>query len=85
MKTHMYGLRDLKAEVFCNSFEDINDQTAMRKMQMIKQANPDLPYIKFCTDFQLYHLGTLDTKTGEFSNELHHVVDLHALVGDDVG
>lgn len=82
MTTNLYALRDLKAECYVNIFDDLNDQTAIRKLAAIAQQNPEAQIIKFKEDYQLYRIGTFDQKSGSIIPEVHHVVDLYALVGD---
>lgn len=75
----IFAIRDLKANAFTETFDDINDMTAIRRMNALLKINPDAPMFKFPEDFQLFRICTYDMKDGSVTPDFHHVIDFSSI------
>lgn len=66
----VYSLKDTKAGDFAAPFTCPNDNVALRLLDSSVNGNHDTDLYKFSSDFELWKLGNLDSKTGAITSEL---------------
>ena len=66
MQKLLYSVRDSKAQIFNSPFEAHTHGEAERSFQSAV-LDPQTSINKYPEDFDLYHLGTIDTETGKIS------------------
>lgn len=66
MKYNLYGVRDIKSNMFWQPQMDTNDETAKRGFAMMINGSDLRQITGFAPgDFDLYRLGSFDSETGE--------------------
>jgi hypothetical protein len=60
----MFSIYDNVSELYEAPFVDINKGSAMRRIDDLMTSNPTSPYSKFPDNFELYHVGLWNDKTG---------------------
>lgn len=70
---NIYSVRDNVAEQFMGSFENVNDNTAIRAFKDACNDNEQLG--KNANDYTLYKVAKFDDETGEFWNDKHKLQD----------
>ena len=71
-----YGIKDIKADEFCEIVENINDACMLRSLKSAvndKQANTMIS--KYPQDYELWKLYEVDTKTGEAKNDIRKIAN----------
>lgn len=77
MKSRLYAVKDLDAELFSPPFTSYNDKMAERAVTQA-MADPNLPISKFASHFALYVIGTWDDASGKITSN----VDVVGLCSD---
>lgn len=70
MKVLIFAIRDVKAAAYLRPFFSQNHQVAMRDCTSACR-NPESPFVKFPTDFELYQLGEFDDESGLITTLKH--------------
>ena len=60
----LYSIYDDTTKLFEPPFVDINNGSALRRIQDLMSSNPNSPYTKFPDDFSLMCVGTWNDETG---------------------
>ena len=60
---YLYSIFDSTTQLFEAPFVDINNGSALRRIQDLMMRNPDSPYAKFPDDFSLMCIGTWNEET----------------------
>lgn len=71
-----YGIKDTKAEEFCEIVENINDACMLRALKSAindKAANTMIS--KYPQDYELWKLYEVNTATGEATNDLRKIAN----------
>lgn len=71
---NLYSIYDETSEIYEPPFVDVNDGTAIRKLQDLMMNNPQSTYSKFPDCYHLHRVGKWDELTGTPSYEDHTVV-----------
>lgn len=61
---YLYAIFDNTTKLFEPPFVDINNGSALRRIQDLMMSNPQSPYAKFPDDFSLMVIGTWNEETG---------------------
>ncbi len=61
---YLYSIFDDVTKLFEPPFVDINNGSALRRIQDLMQSNPQSPYAKFPDNFTLMCIGTWNEETG---------------------
>ena len=61
---YLYSIFDNTTQLFEPPFVDINNGSALRRIQDLMMSNPTSPYAKFPDDFSLMCIGTWNEETG---------------------
>ena len=64
MTTEMYTIFDSEAQIYQLPFYEINDGTAIRKLQQFATKSPEDVMVRYPEQFTLFHIGTYDDSTG---------------------
>ncbi len=60
---YLYSIFDNTTQLFEPPFVDINNGSALRRIQDLMMSNPQSPYSKFPDDFSLMCVGTWNEET----------------------
>jgi hypothetical protein len=71
---YLYSIFDNTTKLFEPPFVDINNGSALRRIQDLMQSNPTSPYAKFPDDFSLMCLGTWNDETGHIYTDAADLV-----------
>lgn len=85
MKVKLYSIYDVKAEAFNHPYTAINDQMAMRNVQM--ELNNEKSIMRqFPADYKLYCVGELEDRDGiiQPENPARLVCEVNSLVKKEV-
>lgn len=82
MFSHLYAIKDVRSDLFDQSFEAKADQVAVRYIKSLCRQEGHA-FQQFPQDFQLYHLGVIDQSTGQIQSDVRHICDLLSIGGED--
>jgi hypothetical protein len=71
---YLYSIYDSTTQLYEPPFVDINNGSALRRIQDLMSSNPNSPYAKFPDDFDLMCIGTWSDETAHIYTDCADLV-----------